>query len=106
MSIAAGYGDKDKRIAELEVDLMASIKREEALLTQIGNMRAENAELRKDAARLDWIEAQHTLHRSVELLYVVDGYEVEYLYDGNSISKPHRGDSLRAAIDAAMGEQT
>ena len=48
MSIAAGYGDKDKRIAELEVDLMASIKREEALLTQIGNMRAENAELRKE----------------------------------------------------------
>lgn len=55
-----------------------------------------------DSERLDWIEAQHTLHRSVEFLYVVDGYEVEYLYDGNPVTKPFRGETLRAAIDVAI----
>jgi len=57
-----------------------------------------------DKARLDWLEKHHTLHTQVEILYVVDGYEVTLMHeDGINELSPHfRGDDLRAAIDAAM----
>lgn len=57
-----------------------------------------------DKARLDWLQAQHTLHRAVEVLYVVDGYELTVTYDGNPITGyRYHGDTLRAAIDLAIG---
>lgn len=59
----------------------------------------------EDAAILDWLERQHTLHRSVEAAYVVDGYEVAVLYDGTPIpGLLWRGATLRAAYTAAMDE--
>lgn len=56
----------------------------------------------KDATRLNWLEAKHTLHKAVEILYVVDGYEVTLTHDGDPFSGPFHGQDLRAAIDAAM----
>jgi hypothetical protein len=54
-----------------------------------------------DAEMLDWLERHHTLHRSVEILYVVDGYEVMLMQDGNEGACFH-GTTLRAALDNAM----
>jgi hypothetical protein len=60
------------------------------------------AELERDAERLDWYEQQHTLHGSLELLYVVDGYELSQMAeDGDTRVLQVYGESLRAAIDAA-----
>lgn len=55
-----------------------------------------------DGWRIDELERRITLHKNVEFLYVVDGYEVTLTYDGNPIST-HHGDTLRSAIDAAFG---
>jgi hypothetical protein len=52
--------------------------------------------------RVDWLEAKHTLHRGVEILYVVDGYEVQLTDDDEPVGSPYRGETLRDAIDAAM----
>lgn len=56
-----------------------------------------------DAARLDWLERMHTLHKSVDILYVVDGYEVALMHDsGRQLSEMYHGESLREAIDKIM----
>ena len=62
---------------------------------------AETAELRKDAIK--WLEDNHTLHTSVEILYVVDGYEVTVMHEDGvtPISKTYHGDTLLSAIDRA-----
>lgn len=60
--------------------------------------------LRRDAERLDWYESQHTLHYWLELLYVVDGYELSRSRDGN-IQWAVQADNLRAAIDAALSRE-
>ncbi len=36
-----------------------------------------------DTERLDWLEEQFGLHHELEITYVVDGYEIEFTYDGN-----------------------
>lgn len=56
------------------------------------------------AARIDWLQRMHTLHRSVEMLYVVDGYQVTVCWDGDPISTGYHGETLAAAIDKAMAE--
>lgn len=70
---------------------------------ELAAARAECDALRKC---LTWLEDNHTLHRNVKILYVVDGYEVT-LMDEDSftrISPTFRGDDLQSAIDAAMRE--
>jgi hypothetical protein len=64
-------------------------------------MDAENAELRKDAIK--WLEDNHTLHTSVEILYVVDGYEVTVMHENGvtPLSKTYHGETLLTAIDRA-----
>lgn len=59
-----------------------------------------------DQDRLNWIESHTTLHRSVEILYVVDGYEVTVSDStfGRAWEKTFHGPSFREAIDAAMRE--
>lgn len=53
-----------------------------------------------DSRRLDWLELVNCLHVNVELLYVVDGYELTvYGEDRESLFK---GPTLRDAIDKAM----
>jgi hypothetical protein len=62
-------------------------------------------ETRKDTERLDWLEAAHTLHNSVEILYVVDGYIVDIMHhDGATCHKSLHGETLRKAIDALLRE--
>jgi hypothetical protein len=59
--------------------------------------------MKTDAERLDWLEEQFGLHKEVEITYVVDGYEIEFTYDGNPTDgKRYHGETLRSAIDAAM----
>lgn len=61
--------------------------------------------MRTDTERLDWLEGQYGLHREAEITYVVDGYEIEITYEGNpTYGKIYHGETLRDAIDAAMGK--
>lgn len=56
-----------------------------------------------DSERLDWYQAQHTLHKSLEVLYVVDGYELSVMAeDGERVVATYRGETLRDAIDQAI----
>lgn len=65
---------------------------------------AEHA-LTAEAKRLDWLERNHTLHNSVAILYVVDGYEVQFsTQDGNNLVAETHGETLRDAIDKCMEE--
>ena len=58
--------------------------------------------MKTDAERLDWLEKQFGLHKEVEITYVVDGYEIEFMYDCNPTNgKKYHGATLRDAIDAA-----
>ena len=72
-------------------------------------LAAEVLELRTaltaEAKRLDWLERNHTLHNSVAILYVVDGYEVQFsTQDGNNLVAETHGETLRDAIDKCMEE--
>jgi hypothetical protein len=57
-----------------------------------------------DKDRLDWLEANHTLHKTVEILYVVDGYEVTLMHEDGvtELSTRFHGSDLREAIDKAI----
>jgi hypothetical protein len=56
-----------------------------------------------DARMIDWLEAKHTLHQKVEILYVVDGYEVTLTWDDYPIpGEKWHGETLRDAITKAM----
>ncbi len=61
-----------------------------------------NAKLREESEILDWLERNHTLHRKVVALYLVDGYQVEIEHDCSLIAGPWRGDTLREAYREAM----
>lgn len=50
---------------------------------------------------LAWIEQNSTLHRSVDILYVVDGYEVSISHDGEPLPGTWRGETLLAAVQSA-----
>lgn len=54
----------------------------------------------EEAARLAWLEAQYTLHASVEFLYVVDGYSAQRMRDGAPCGRPYDGATIAEAIDA------
>ena len=58
----------------------------------------------RDTRRFEWLEANNTLHKSVEILYVVDGYEVQVMHEDGvtELSPPYRGATIRAAIDEAL----
>ena len=58
--------------------------------------------MRTDSEMLDWLEDNHSLHRSVDILYVVDGYEVSVTHDSTPLHVTVRGDNLRDAISKAM----
>lgn len=51
---------------------------------------------------MDWLEDKHTLHKSVEITYVVDGYDVEMLeQDGARRVGLFHGATLVEAIQNA-----
>ena len=59
--------------------------------------------LRTDTEIIDWLERQHTLHRRVVALYVVDGYNIEIEHDGEPIKGAEwHGETLREAYSTAM----
>lgn len=49
---------------------------------------------------LDWLEDKHTLHKSVEITYVVDGYIVEMI-DSKGVQDKFHGTTLLEAINKA-----
>lgn len=63
-------------------------------------------ELMEDKARLDWYENNSTLHKEIEILYLVDCYEVTLINDRNGTQQSYRGDSLRTAISNAMKQDS
>lgn len=50
---------------------------------------------------LQWIEDHTTLHMTVALLYVVDGYELTLQYDGSPVFAPFHGETVADAVEAA-----
>lgn len=58
--------------------------------------------LKKDKERLDWLEKNSTLHKEIEILYLVDCYEVSTINIRNGVAESYRNDSIRTAIDSAM----
>jgi hypothetical protein len=66
------------------------------------HVASEREAARQDAEILDWLEHNHTLHRSVTALYVVDGYEVSIEHDASTIAGSWRGKTLREAYVAAI----
>lgn len=61
--------------------------------------------MKTDAEILDWLEKWHTLHYTVEALYVVDGYEASIYHDGNLVEGPCRGMTLREAYSVLMNSR-
>ena len=59
-------------------------------------MTTEKCDL-SDTELLDWMESCHTLHRAIEVLYVVDGYIATYTHD-HAPSCAARGETYREAI--------
>lgn len=54
-----------------------------------------------DRELIDWLEMANGLHTQVEILYVVDGYQVSLTYDSEPIETFH-GKTLREALVQAM----
>lgn len=55
-----------------------------------------------DAEMLDFIARHTTLHKKVDFLYVVDGYEAKVTWDDNDLSPTYKGDTLKDALIALM----
>jgi hypothetical protein len=74
--------------------------------TAVADMKCADlvAELDVHLTRAAWLQNMHTLHRTVEMLYVVDGYQVTLCWDGTPISPDYHGETLALAIDKAMAE--
>jgi hypothetical protein len=59
--------------------------------------------MKTDAEILDWLQSRHTLHRQVEILYTVGGYQVTMTYDGEPMRGLRwHGETLRDACTKAM----
>lgn len=50
---------------------------------------------------LEWLQRQHTLHKAVEFLYVVDGYQLTFTYDSEPVGDTYHGATIVDAIKAA-----
>lgn len=55
-----------------------------------------------DADMLDFLERHHTLHKTVEFLYVVDGYEATVMWDDEPMSPTFKGETLRETLTDMM----
>lgn len=51
---------------------------------------------------IEWLEGMHTLHGAVEILYVVDGYQIQRTYDDSHVGEPIKAGTLAECIDVAM----
>lgn len=66
----------------------------------IAEIKGGNAAQTPD--RLGWLESMHTLHGAVEILYVVDGYQLTLTCDDEPVGEPVHGATLNQAIDNAI----
>lgn len=68
------------------------------------NAKLNAAEAQRDLAvsQIDWLQKVNTLHRQVDILYVVDGYEVTITWDDNPVSEGFHGETVAEAISKAM----
>ncbi len=64
---------------------------------RIAELKAENAELRKDAARYRWLRDEKSLEHGIFVYLYVPTLDTEI--------REYLPDETDAAIDAAMGEQ-
>lgn len=55
-----------------------------------------------DSDRIQWLEDMNTLHGAVEILYVVDGYQLMHTYDDSQVMREVHGNTLAQAIDNAI----
>jgi uncharacterized coiled-coil DUF342 family protein len=79
----------------------------ECCADEIDILKHERDALRKDAARLNWLESAHTLQNNVEILYVVDGYNVDVIHhNGATRHRSLHGATLREALDFARAALT
>lgn len=68
-----------------------------------GRIKIQSARINA-ATRLQWLQDHSTLHNFVEILYVVDGYEVSVVDESERVVLgPAHGATLAQAIDAAIG---
>lgn len=51
---------------------------------------------------LQWLESMHTLHGSIEILYVVDGYQIQRKFDDSEVGEPIKAQTLEDCIDIAI----
>jgi hypothetical protein len=87
----------------LVLDMSLLTNRIAELQDEVTTLTRERDALRKDAARLDWLEAAHTLPNNVEIHSVAGGYNVDVMHhDGATCYKSSWAETLREAIDAAM----
>ena len=54
------------------------------------------------SCHLQWLESMHTLHGSVEILYVVDGYQIQRKFDDSEVGEPIKAETLEDCIDIAI----
>lgn len=54
---------------------------------------------------LQWLESMHTLHGSVEILYVVDGYQIQRKFDDSKVGEPIKAKTLEDCIDIAIANE-
>lgn len=54
--------------------------------------------------KIEWLESMHTLHGKVEILYVVDGYQIQRTYDDAEVGDPIKASTLSECIDMAIKE--
>ena len=55
-----------------------------------------------DAEMLDYLQRHHTLHKKVDFLYVIDGYEAVVTWDDEPMSPVFKGSTLRDALEEMM----
>jgi hypothetical protein len=55
-----------------------------------------------DAEMFEYLQRHHTLHKKVEFLYVVDGYEAVVTWDDEPMSPIFKGSTLREALEEMM----
>lgn len=54
--------------------------------------------------QIEWLESMHTLHGAVEILYVVDGFQIQRTFNSSDVGDPSKAETLIQAIDMAIAE--
>jgi hypothetical protein len=94
--------EAESQNVNLRVELLRWQGVADTLKQQRDSAEKERDALRKDAARLNWLESAHTLQNNVEILYVVDGYNVDVIHhNGATCHRSLHGATLREALDFA-----